>query len=205
MNWKVPEKRDNKTKCSNLGESLYFIGVGSGWEKTLKGKRRGAGEIRHFQNTAQNIITRDTYTCVHTHKDRHLNVYLQLYGQTFGRNQSNCHGITLGKKSSQEAAFFIICQIYEDRRLDTPTKPRGRKIIRGHEGVFTLLTHPLCELLFTKVLSSSFHLILRKKISKDGEDSSHHFQQHDKEVEVTSIDSAFRKFGGISHDKFHLQ
>lgn len=120
-------------------------------------------------------------------------------------NQSDCHGITLEKKSSQEAAFFIICQIYEDRRLNTETKPRGRKIIHGHEGVSTLLTHPICELQFTKVLSSSFHLILRKKISKDREDSSHHFQQHDKEVEGTSVDSAFGKFGGISHDKFHLQ
>lgn len=85
------------------------------------------------------------------------------------------------------------------------TKPKGRESLHGHEGVFTLLTHPICDLQFTKVLSSSFHLILRKKISEDRQDSSHHFQQHEEEVEVTSVDSALRKFGGISHYKFHLQ
>lgn len=51
----------------------------------LKRKRRGARKIGHVQNTAQNVIMKVIYTCARTRKDRYLNVYLQLYRQTFGR------------------------------------------------------------------------------------------------------------------------
>lgn len=63
--------------------------------------------------------------------------------------------------------------------------------------------------MWTIVYQSSFIIISfdpqEKEISKDRQDSSHHFQQCDEEVEVISIDCAFRKFSGSSHYKFHLQ